>query len=57
MIRLIIGLIVVLGAVGGLEQDTATFFEATMFALVGLSLMAWPIVDGTVNDEEFMSEN
>ena len=39
MIRFVIGLILVSGAVGGLEMDTATFSEAIAWSITGLTLM------------------
>mgnify|MGYP000040999302 FL=1 len=43
MIRFVLGLIVVMGSVGGLENDTATFMQAIAGSLVGLALMAWAL--------------
>lgn len=48
MIRFVTGLLMLLGAMGGLETDQASFMTAMAFAALGLILMAWPIVDGTV---------
>lgn len=44
MIRLLIGFFMVMGAVGGLEMDTATWTEFFITAGIGLSLMAWAVV-------------
>lgn len=47
LIRIIAGLLLVLGAVGGMENpDQSEFFlEQTLLAVVGLALMAWASVD------------
>lgn len=43
-IRLIVGFILVLGGVGGIENSTAQFpWESALIALGGLALMAWAI--------------
>lgn len=44
MIRLLIGLLMTMGAVGGLEMETATWTEFFITAGIGLSLMAWAVV-------------
>jgi|TARA_B110000977_G_scaffold188208_1_gene256191 hypothetical protein len=41
MIRFITGLIVVMGCVGGLEQDTMTFGQFFIYAPIGIALMLW----------------
>lgn len=41
MIRFLVGFLLVAGSVGGLEQDTATFTQAILGAVAGLSLMVW----------------
>lgn len=43
MIRFVLGLLLVMGSVGGLEQDTATFTEAILGSLLGFSLMLWAL--------------
>ena len=43
MIRFVVGLILVMGSVGGLEQDTATFTQAILGSLAGLLLMVWAL--------------
>lgn len=48
MIRLIIGLLVVMGGVGGIEMDTATLLQGVALSIVGLALMAWPVFDGSI---------
>jgi hypothetical protein len=40
-IRVVVGLLVIMGAVGGLDADTATFAQGTALAGLGLALMAW----------------
>jgi hypothetical protein len=39
-IRMIVGLLVTLGAVGGMEHETATLLEGTIAAVIGLAIMA-----------------
>lgn len=53
MIRFITGLLVVMGAMGGMEVDGSSVFVGMSLAAVGLILMAWPVVDGTVNRNEY----
>ena len=48
MIRFVTGLLVVMGAMGGMEVDGSSVFVGTAIAALGLLMMAWPIVDGTV---------
>ena len=43
MIRFIAGLLLCMGAVGGLEQDTMTFAQFFMFAGIGLGLIFWAV--------------
>ena len=43
MIRFMLGLILVMGAVGGLEQDTATFTQFFITASLGIALMLWAL--------------
>ena len=49
MIRLSIGLLVVISA-GGIN-DTAPLYMIPALAMPGLALMAWPILDGTLEDD------
>ena len=49
MIRFMLGLILVIGAAGGLEQDTATISETLMLAAVGFGLMLWGMEKVTSN--------
>jgi hypothetical protein len=44
-IRLVVGLLVVMGAVGGLDADTATLAQGMSLAALGLALMGWGVVD------------
>ena len=44
-IRLVVGLLVVMGAVGGMDADTATMAQGLALSAVGLGLMAWGVVD------------
>ena len=48
MIRIITGLLVVMGAMGGMELENSSVFLGMSIAAVGLILMAWRIFDGTV---------
>ena len=41
MIRFFVGFMIVFGAVGGLDTDSATLLEGIGAAIVGLSLMVW----------------
>jgi hypothetical protein len=43
MIRFMLGLVVVMGSVGGLEHDTATITQALLGCAVGLLLMMWAL--------------
>jgi len=43
MIRFIAGLLLCMGAVGGLDHDTMTFVQFFMFAGFGLGLMFWAV--------------
>ena len=52
MIRILTGLLLTMGAVGGLEMGTATMLQGILYSIAGLSLMAWPIIDGTVQEYE-----
>jgi len=51
MIRLILGLLFVFGAVGSIETDpSASLFYYRVVAVMGLSLMYWPVADGTFEE-------
>ena len=43
MISFVVGFLIMFGAVGGIEQNTATLLEGTAWAVLGLSLMAWAV--------------
>lgn len=43
-IRIVAGLFIVFGAVGGVEQDTLGLLEGTLWSLVGLAIMGWGAV-------------
>jgi len=43
MIRFMLGLLLIMGAVGGLEQDTATWTQFFLTALAGVGLMLWAL--------------
>ena len=54
MIRFVVGMLLVFGSVGGLEQDTATFTEAILGSLLGLTLMFWALPKlNALADEEY----
>jgi len=36
-------LLLIMGSVGGLEQDTATFTQAISGSLLGIALMIWAL--------------
>jgi 4-hydroxybenzoate polyprenyltransferase len=46
-IRLLVGFLMMLGAVGGMEDITKAdyFLEQTIIAVLGLMLMAWAVRD------------
>jgi len=44
MIRFIFGLIVTLGAVGGLDTN-GDILQCTLMAIIGLMIMAWGVFD------------
>ena len=51
MIRIALGFIFVLGAVGSIETDpSASLFYYSVVALIGLGLMYWPVADGTFEE-------
>ena len=50
MTRFIIGLFLVFGAVGGMDDETAPIAQCVVIALLGVSLMWWAIP--AVNKEE-----
>ena len=43
MIRFVIGLFLVMGGVGSIEQDTVTILEGMTICAVGLGLMIWAV--------------
>ena len=49
MIRLLVGLFLVLGAVGGIEQFELNYTVGFLFGIAGLILMVLPINDGTLD--------
>ena len=42
-IRILIGLLIVFGAVGGMEHETATLLEGSLLSVLGLGIMAWGV--------------
>ena len=49
MIRLVIGLFLVLGAVGGIEQFDLNYILGFLCGIAGLILIVLPINDGTLD--------
>lgn len=43
MIRFMFGLILVIGAVGGLEQNTASWTQFFIASAIGFALMIWAL--------------
>lgn len=56
-IRLVTGLLLVMGAVGGMENpDQAQFFlEQSLIALAGLALMFWAVRDINRNTNKILA--
>ena len=51
MIRFLLGLLFVFGAVGTIETNpSAPLFQYLIVAVIGLSLMYWPISDGSFEE-------
>lgn len=42
-IRILLGILIVFGAVGGMEHETASLLEGSLLAVVGLACMAWGV--------------
>jgi hypothetical protein len=56
MIRFALGFFLVYGAVGNLDFDpNASLLVGAGLAALGLALMAWPVLDGTVVDPALRS--
>lgn len=52
MIRFMLGLFIVFGAVGNLDFDPeASLLANTILAAIGLLVMWWPILDKTLVDD------
>lgn len=50
MIRLLFGFLMLYGSVGTLEVDPyAPLLPSVLWAIVGLSILAWPVLDGTLD--------
>ena len=45
MMRFVLGLFIVMGAVGGLEQNTMTINQCLAFSMMGFLLMCWALPD------------
>jgi hypothetical protein len=43
MIRFVIGLFLLIGLAGGLEQETVNYSEFFLYAGIGLILIIWPM--------------
>jgi hypothetical protein len=48
MIRFFTGFILMLGAVGSIENENASLMTGMALAALGLILMAWTVIDGTM---------
>lgn len=48
MIRLLVGFMMMFGAVGGMEHGDTTLLQGTIAAAIGAVIAIWPIADGTV---------
>lgn len=56
MIRFALGFFLVYGAVGTLDFDpNASLLKGMGLAVLGLALMAWPVLDETLVDPELRS--
>jgi len=56
MIRLLVGFFIVYGSVGTLDVDPyAPLLPYSLWGLIGLSIIAWPVLDGTL--ERLEKEN
>jgi hypothetical protein len=56
MIRIVVGLLLTLGAVGGMEQQPeASLLAQTAVALVGIALMLWAARDINRNTTETLN--
>ena len=55
MIRFCLGFILVLGGVGGMEQNMETLFplDSISVIIVGLGLMTWFVYDQEENDYDY----
>lgn len=43
-IRILLGMLIVFGAVGGMEHETATLTEGMLLSILGLAIMGWGVV-------------
>ena len=50
MIRFILGLVIIMGAAGGLEKDTIDISQMLLWSTLGLLLMGWAA--SSLNKEE-----
>jgi len=57
MIRLIIGFFITVGSLGTLETDpTASLLTCTLLAFVGIAILAWPVLYGTIGDAQIITK-
>ena len=49
MIRFFTGFILMLGAVGSIENENASLLGGLILAVAGIGLMAWTVIDGTMS--------
>lgn len=50
MIRLLVGFLIVYGSAGTLDVDPyAPLMPSLLWAVVGISILAWPVLDGTID--------
>lgn len=48
MIRFGLGFLLMIGAVGGLENTNTDLLLGFLLAMTGTAIMAWPVLDGTM---------
>jgi len=49
MIRFFTGFIIMLGAVGSIQNENASLLTGLILAAAGMGLMAWTVIDGTTS--------
>lgn len=53
-IRILVGLVLLMGGVGGIETDTSNValpLEPLAYALLGLAIFAWGALDAAANEK------